>query len=144
MPKDMSEVPIVSTYLGEDILGRMEELLRAESLEHIERPQLGMESPHLLLNRSQLTLISETQGLPTNKHQGKVFNDILASIGLDSPTSTHEIRSDGGVSRHDSEDHHISTPIRNSASSLMALGKQVLTPRQGRSWTYGNKSPLGG
>ena len=144
MPKDMREVPIVSTYPRGDIPGRMEELLRAEGLEHIERPQHGMESPHLLLIRNQLTLISETQGLPTNKHQGKVFNDILASIGLDSPTSAHETRSDGEISRHDSKDHRISTPIRNSASSLLALGKQVLTPRQGRSWTYGNKSPLGG
>ena len=140
----MREVPIVSTYLGDDIAGRMDELLRAEGLEHIERPQHGMESPHLLLNISQLIIISEIQGLPTNKHQGKVFNDILASIGLDSPTSSHGIRSVGGVSRHHSEDHRISTPIRNSASSLMIIEKQVLTPRQGRSWIYGNKSLLGG
>lgn len=38
----------------------------------------------------------------------------------------------------------VSTPIRNSASSLIAMGKQVLTPRQGRIWETRNKSPLGG
>ena len=68
-PKDMRETHIVSTYPKEEVFGKMDELHQATKLEHIERTQHGMESPHLLLNRSQLTLTSETQGLPTNKHQ---------------------------------------------------------------------------
>lgn len=38
----------------------------------------------------------------------------------------------------------ISTPIRSSAASLMALGQHVLTPRQGRAWEFRSKFPLVG
>lgn len=35
-------------------------------------------------------LISETQGLPINKNNESVYNEILASIRLESPTSSFE------------------------------------------------------
>ena len=117
---------------------------------HRERDLVVVESSYpeaditLLPNRGQSSVISETQLQTYIKNKGSVYSEILASIGLDSPTSSSETRSEGGIPRNGHEDQSISTPIRNSASSLVALGKHVLTPRQGRSWTYGNKSPLGG
>ena len=67
----------------------------------------------------------------------------MASIGLDSPTPSHDLR-DGGYINNASRTQVISTPIRNSATSLIALGKHIMTPRQGRIWELRNKSPLGG
>ena len=87
--------------------------------------------------RCHPSVVSETQLQPNTKNKGSVYSDILASIGLDSPTSSYETRSEGGPIRHGHKDQTISTPIRNSTTSLVVLGKHVLTPRQGRSWTYG-------
>lgn len=88
-------------------------------------------------------VIRETQFHLNNRN---IYNDVLASIGLDNPTTSQETRR--GNENRDCEfgqsKQGISTPIRNSASSLIALGKHVLTPRQGRIWETCNKSPLGG
>lgn len=88
-------------------------------------------------------IIRETQFHQSNRN---IYNDILASIGLDSPTTSQGRSRGGGVSNHEygQDLQRVSTPIRNSASSLIALGKYVLTPRQGRLWDAHNKSPLGG
>lgn len=75
--------------------------------------------------------IWETQPLPRSK--GSMYKDIMASIGLDSPnTSTKSIRKE--VREHNQVAQLVDTPIRNSASSLMALGKHNLTPRQRSIW----------
>ena len=37
----------------------------------------------------------------------------------------------------------VNTPIHNSATNLIALGKHVLTPGQEKKWEFRNKSPLG-
>lgn len=88
-------------------------------------------------------IIRETQFHLTNRN---IYNDILASIGLDSPTTSQEKGRGSGATdlKNGQGIQRVSTPIRNSASSLIALGKHVLTPRQGRMWEARNKSPLGG
>ena len=70
-----------------------------------------------------------------------VYKDILASIGLDNPTSSHE--TGGDLHKANFDKPHLNIPIRNSAASLMALGKHVFTPRQGKLWENKSKSPLG-
>jgi hypothetical protein len=80
--------------------------------------------PHTLSTE----VIFETQLIPSNRSKGSIYNDILASIGLDSPTPSHETRR-GEDSNTSPRAQLINTPIRNSASSLIALGKHVLTPR---------------
>lgn len=85
-------------------------------------------------------LILETQPHQSNSN-GKVYMKILASIGLDSPTSSQDTR--GNAPREGQEVQQVNTPIRNSTSSLMALGKHVFTPMQGRIWEHRSKSPLG-
>lgn len=65
----------------------------------------------------------------------------MASIGLDSSTPSHEIRT-GEDNNIDSRVHLITTPIYNSATSLIVHGKRILTPRQGRIRELRNKSPL--
>ena len=70
-----------------------------------------------------------------------------ASEGCDnSPTPSHEARMEERHIRDEQglESHIVSTPIGNSATSLVALGQQAPTPRQGRSWTYTSNSSLGG
>ena len=96
-------------------------------------------APHTLSTE----VILETQLNPSSRGKGSIYNDILASIGLDSPTPSFETRrkEDSNTSPRA---QLINTPIRNSASSLIALGKQVLTPRQSRIWELRNKAPLGG
>ena len=89
---------------------------------------------------SLMEVIPETQPI-TLKGGGMVYKEILASIGLDSPTPSHETREN--VLGKEQGTQQINTPIRNSAASLMALGTHVFTPRQGRLWEGRNKSPLG-
>lgn len=86
-------------------------------------------------------VIFETQFNRNNKDN--VYKDIMVSIGLDNPTPSHELRvgEDNNISP---KAQSISTPIRNSATSLIALGKHVLTPRQGRIWELRSKSLVGG
>ena len=97
------------------------------------------EVPHTSM-QAILEVIPETQPLPPHGSR-KVYKEILASIGLDSPTQSHDTRD------HSLGEEHrlpqVNTPIRNSAASLMALGKHIFTPGQGRSWEGRNKSPLG-
>ena len=88
-------------------------------------------------------VILETQLNPSSRSKGSIYNDIMASIGLDSPTPSHETRR-GENSNTSPRAQLINTPICNSASSLIALGKHVLTPRQGRIWELRKKPPLGG
>lgn len=88
-------------------------------------------------------VILKTQLLTHSRTRGSVYNNNMASIGLNSPTPSQEIMR--GEDNHASPGaQHVNTTIRNSASSLMALGKHVLTPRHGRIWEFRNKSPLGG
>lgn len=75
-------------------------------------------------------MISETQLSFNNKTKGRLYNEILASIGLDSLTTSQDTRYEENELR--CEVQVVSTPIRNSAISLIALGKYVLTSRQGR------------
>lgn len=100
------------------------------------------EPPHLT-GTGHVEVIPETQ-LNEVIRRSNIYNDIMASIGLDSPTPSQDSR--GGVvnhGRHGQESCEENTPIRNSAANLIALGKHMLTPRQGRIWEHRNKSPLG-
>ena len=85
-------------------------------------------------------VIPETQLAQLNGN-GKVYKEILASLGLDSPTSSHE--TGGHIQRENLDMQQVNTPIGYSAASLMALGKHVFTPRQGRNLECRSKSPLG-
>ena len=79
-------------------------------------------------------VIRETQLPPKITHQGSLYKDIMASIGLDSPNTSTESRrmeANRGEALGD-------TPIRNSASSLIALGQHVLNSKQERFWKGDN------
>ena len=120
----------------------------------------GFKEPHLVLIQSSypgdeyfhpyplssFEVIKETQLSTHHKERGRVYNEILASIGLDSPTPSQEVRMEDGHNRieHELESHWVCTPNRNSATSLIALGQHVLTPRDWRKWTYKSNSLLGG
>ena len=93
-----------------------------------------------IANSASLEVIPETQAWHLNGNSN-MFKEILASIGLDSPTASHELG--GHLQRGSPGIHHGNTPIRNSAESLIALGKHMFTPRQGRRWEERNKGPLG-
>ena len=67
---------------------------------------------------------------------GKVYKAILANIGVDSPTLSHE--TGGSIQKENLNMQQANTSIRTGAGSLMALGNYMFTARQGRS-----KSPLG-
>ena len=87
-------------------------------------------------NSTHLEEIPETQACQLNGNE-KLFKEILASIGLDSPSASHELgshsqRGNPGILQG-------YTPIRNSAESLIALGRHMFTPRQGKSWEDRNK-----
>ena len=69
-----------------------------------------------------MEVILETQPNQYNS-MGKVYKDILASIGLDSPTSSQKVR--GNRPEQDQVASLANTPIHNSVTSLMALGKHV-------------------
>ena len=115
--------------------------LDVEMIEGTVPPPRGdyYHAPHTLSTE----VILETQLNTSSRGKGSIYNDILASIGLDSPTPSIETRREED-SNSSPRAQLINTPIRNSASSLIALGKHVLTPRQGRIWELRNKSPLGG
>lgn len=98
---------------------------------------IGMEVDHES-RQAQTEVIPKTQPLPLI---GKVYKDILASIGLDSPTPSHDTR--GTLQGEEQSAHHANTPIRNNATNLMAIGNHIFTPRQGRMWESRNRSPLG-
>ena len=91
-----------------------------------------------------IEVIPETQLVPMNG-KGNMFKAILASIGLDNPTTSQNTRNnyDNVDQNHDKGMHMMNTPIRNSASNLIALGQHVFTPGQGKMWECRNKSPLG-
>jgi hypothetical protein len=91
-------------------------------------------------------VICETQCYQNARNRGKLYNEIMASIGLDSPTSSLEERTREDTTTYDQESGSplATTPIRNSTANLLALGKHVLTPRHGRVWEFKGKSPLGG
>jgi hypothetical protein len=90
--------------------------------------------------------ICETQFYHNTRNRGKVYNDIMASIGLDSPTSSLEERGREETTTYEQEfgSSLATTPIRNSAANLLTLGKHALTLRQGRIWEFKGRSPLGG
>ena len=78
-------------------------------------------------------VIKETQLPPKITNHGRMYKDIMTNIGLDSSTTSTESRRVESNEQNQVESL-VNTPIRNSASSLIALGQQVLTPRQGRLW----------
>ena len=72
-----------------------------------------------IANSVHMEVIPETQACQLNGN-GKMFKEILASIGLDSPTASHELechsqRGSPGIQQGN-------MPICNSAESLIALG----------------------
>jgi hypothetical protein len=84
----------------------------------------------------QPDIIWETQPNPVNHNKGSIYNDILASIGLDSPNISLETRREDVMEQN----QVANTPTRSSAISLMALGKHVLTPRQEKIWSMDGNS----
>ena len=88
-------------------------------------------------------VILETQLNSSSRGKMSTYDDIMASIILDSPTPSHETRR-GEDSNTSPRTQLINTSIWNSATSLITLGKHVLTPRQNRIWELGNISPLRG
>ena len=66
----------------------------------------------------------------------------MTNIGLDSPITSLKDRGSEDTSTYNQElgNQLASTPIRNSTANLMALGKHVLTPRQGRIWEVKGES----
>ena len=85
-------------------------------------------------------VILETQLHPSNMSERYVYNDILISIGLDSPIASRDKRDKDRNRNYAFNQGQIAqgvnTPIRNYANSLIALGKHVLTPNQGRIWEF--------
>ena len=91
-----------------------------------------------------MEVIRETQFHPPCRSRGHVYNDVLISIGLDSSTNSSK-ESDRDRNQDPKQGFGIegvSTPIRNSANNLIALGKHVFTPNQGRVWELRNKFHL--
>lgn len=94
---------------------------------NVEGPEPRLEPPHPAWVLPP-EMIYETQLNWTNRD---IYNDDLASIGIDSPNIYKETQR--GMDYNQSQEKQLdNTPIRNSANSLMALGKYVLTPRQAR------------
>ena len=105
--------------------------------DRIESSYLETESPYN--GGRPLEVIKEIQLLPKIANQGRMYKDIMASIGLNSPNTSTESR------RMESNEQNrakslVNIPIRNSAYSLIDLGQHILTPRQGRLWN-GDISP---
>ena len=90
-------------------------------------------------------VILDTQFNLTKDTRSNIYKDILASIGLDSPTTSNEDRAkSNNVGGHQFvHGQSMNTPIRNTASNLLALGQHVMTLRQERLWNSHPKSPLG-
>lgn len=112
-------------------LGKWNGPYPTSDIEHIVSTFPETEAPYSITNRPP-EVIRVTQSLPKIK-KGSMYRDIMASIGLDSPnTSTENMRDE--TSGDEQGASLANTPIRTSASSLIALGQHVLTPRQGRLW----------
>ena len=77
-------------------------------------------------------VIFEARFNVSNKINCDIYKTILASIGLDSPTMSQEVRGREGnsVGNQQLGGYFANTPIHNSATSLMALGQHVMTPKQ--------------
>lgn len=73
-------------------------------------------------------VIIERQFNTNNKIKGSIYNDIMASIGLDNPTPSHETKTRKN-NNIDSIVQLIITPICNCATSLVALRKPTFTPK---------------
>ena len=86
-------------------------------------------------------VVVETQLTNNARAKGNMCNTIMASIGLGSTTPTLYR---GGEGRHIGIDAHMEAQLINTPSSLKALGKIAITPKQGKYWELRNKSPLGG
>lgn len=91
-------------------------------------------------------IIMETQMTCRENNINEVYREMLIEIGLDSPSPSHERRrnNEGNITpKWGQTDTGVSSPVRSSAASLMALGQHALTPRQRRLWEERGKSPLG-
>lgn len=111
-------------------LGKWSDSYPNNDIDRIGSSYLDAEGPHT--NRP-MDVVWETQPIPKTTHKGSMYKDIMASIGLDSPNTSTETR--GGENREHVQGASLTnTPIRNSASSLIALGKHIITPRQGKLW----------
>ena len=124
--------------------GKSQRLLdEVDTHEDIEM-ELANNRPHEMEVPTQdlthLEVIPETQLLQL-KSKNNVYKEILASIGLDSPTTSKD--NSGHIFREEHGALQANTPIRNSAASLIAMGKRMLTPRQSKIWELRSKSPLG-
>ena len=111
-----------------------------------ERRLLTRENHPQPLNNTLPEVIPKTQLNMHNLGNTNIYNATLASIGLDSPSHSQDMRNRAGniAREHGQVASTVSTPVRNSATNLMALGHHVITPRQGRLWEARNKSPLWG
>ena len=98
------------------------------------------EASNSQLNRAPDT-IWETQPLPKSK--GSMYNDIISSIGVDSPNTSTESRREE-VREHNQDTSLIDITIRNSVSSLMAIEEHELTPRQRNMWNVSTSLPIKG
>jgi hypothetical protein len=79
------------------------------------------ENPHY--DSRPLEVIWEIQPLSKTINQWRMYKDIMASIGLDSPNNSIESRKEKNR-KHNQVTPLVNTPIRNSASSLIVLGQQ--------------------
>lgn len=97
-------------------------------IERINSSYIKDETSHIMRNKSH-EVIWKTQPLSQIKN-GSMYKDIMASIGLDSPNISTDTTRDE-ISGNEQGASLANTPIRNNTSSLIALGKHVLIPRQG-------------
>ena len=88
-----------------------------------------MELPPPSLQRQPDT-IKDTQFYEKTNNKKNIYKNILASIGLDSPSASME----NDVIDQGGDTLLVDTPIRNSASNLIALEQHIQTSRQGRMW----------
>jgi hypothetical protein len=79
------------------------------------------------------------------RDEGSIYNDILASIGLNSTTLSSKSKGiiDNNDPNHTLGAQLVSIPIHNNVTSLTTLGKYVLLSGQGKIWKFRSKSPLG-
>lgn len=101
------------------------------------------------LHDGALAIIPETQFTSYGKEEGKVkrgsaYKAILASVRLDSPTSSQETWcGERNQPNQELVNYLMNTPIRKSAASAVALGQHRLSPKQGMIWKSKGISPLG-
>ena len=81
--------------------------------------------------------IWKTQPLPKSK--SSMYKDIISSIRLDSPNTSMESRREE-IREHNQGHSLLNIQIRNNASSLMALEKHELTPKQRSMWNVNTPS----